>query len=284
MTRKILKSGMLTVVAVLGLVLTGGGIKAVHAQDTGSRLEQIQRAGTVRVGMAQFSPFVSKNPDTNQLEGLEVDMAERLATELDVELELVEGTWSTLFAGLHADKYDVVMSGSKRTLQRAMAVNFTEPYVSLTEHALVRESDNIETWTDLDQEGATICSVLGGAAHLGLTRDHADAIQHAEILPLKELTLCGQAVIGGQVTAWVEDVVSTSSFAKAHPDAGLKIISIPFATHGEGNGYAVAKGDMDLLNWLNLFVAKMKNTGEYRRLAEKYGLPETILVKGWGEN
>jgi ABC-type amino acid transport substrate-binding protein len=73
-------------------------------------------------------------------------------------------------------------------------------------------------------------------------------------------------------------------FAKEHPSAGLKLLAVPFATHGEGNGYAIAKGDFDFLNWLNIFITKMKNTGEYKRLAAKYGLPETILVKGWGEN
>lgn len=284
MTCKRFKTGLLALFSVFVVGLFGGGINATHAQDSDGKLEQIQKASKVRVGMAQFPPFVFKNLSTNKLEGLEVEMAERLAKELGVELELVEATWSTLFAGLHADQYDVVMSGSKRTLQRAMAVNFTVPYVSLTEHALVREGDNIKTWADLDKDGATICSVLGGAAHLSLTQDYVDTIKHAKILPLKELSLCGQAVIGGQVTAWIEDVVSTSMFAKEHSDVGLTIISLPFATHGEGNGYAVAKGDIDFLMWLNIFVTKMKNTGEYKRLAAKYGLPETILVKGWGDN
>ena len=255
---------------------------SAEAQST-SRLEKVTKAGTVRVGMAPFAPFVSKNPSTNQLEGLEVEMANKLAKELNVKLEIVEATWATLFAGLHADKYDVVMSSSKRTLQRALAVNFTDPYVSLTEHALVRTKDNINTWADLDKDGATLCSVMGGAAHLGLTRDHPEFIKKAKVVPLKELALCGQAVLSGQSTAWIEDVVSTSMFAKEHASTGLKIFAAPFGTHGEGNGYAVAKGDIDWLNWLNIFVAKMQNTGEYRRLAAKYGLPESILVKGWGE-
>jgi ABC-type amino acid transport substrate-binding protein len=270
----------LAVFAVPTLVGTMG----VALAQSGGKLEQIQKAGKVRVGMAPFAPFVSKNPNTNVLEGLEVEVAENLAKELNVKLELVEATWPTLFAGLHADKYEIVMSGSKRTLQRALAVNFTEAYVSLTEHALVRAKDNINSWADLDREGATLCSVMGGAAHLGLTQDHPDAVKKARVVPLKELSLCGQAVLSGQATAWIEDVVSTSMFAKEHASAGFKVFSVPFATHGEGNGYAIAKGDLDFLNWLNIFITKMKNTGEYKRLAGKYGLPETILVKGWGEN
>jgi ABC-type amino acid transport substrate-binding protein len=270
----------LAILAAATFIQTTG---VAQAQASG-KLELIQKAGKVRVGMAPYAPFVSKNPNTNALEGLEVEVAEKLAKELNVKVELVEATWPTLFAGLHADKYEIVMSGTKRTLQRALAVNFTEPYVSLTEHALVRTSDNINSWADLDKEGGTLCSVMGGAAHLGLTQDHPDAVKKAKIVPLKELSLCGQALLSGQATAWIEDVVSTSMFAKEHASAGLKLFAVPFATQGEGNGYAIAKGDLDFLNWLNIFITKMKNTGEYKRLAAKYGLPETILVKGWGEN
>lgn len=275
------RTTVLTVVAVLALVMGWGAL--AEAQVAGSRLDAVVKAKKIRVGMAEFAPFVTKDPKTNQLEGFEVDVARTLAKELGVDMELVEATWPTLFAGLHANKYDIVMSGSKRTLRRALAVAFSDPYVSLTEVAMVRKRDNIRSWADLDKKGATIASVLGGAAHLALTQDRPDVIKNATVTPFKELALCGNAVIAGQATAWVEDVINISMFIKQHPEAGLQIIEVPFASHGEGNGYAIAKGDPDFLNWLNIFVAKMQNTGAYAKLAEKWGLPSTILVKGWGQ-
>lgn len=252
-----------------------------HAQD--SQLEEITDRGTVRVGVAEFRPFVFKNTETGELEGLEIEVANRLAEALDVELKLVEATWDTIFAGLHTGKYDVVMSGSKRTLQRALAVSFTEPYVSLTEFALVRADSGIESWSDIDQEGNKVCSVLGGAAHLTITEQRPGVIQNADVRPFKDLSLCGNAVAQGQVTAWVEDVASITTFQRNKPDMDFMTIELPFATHGVGNGYAVAKGNQEFLNWLNIFIQKMKNNGTYTELVEKYKLPKGILVKGWGQ-
>lgn len=272
----------LALVAVGLLGLAAAAPRVADGQERGSRLDAIVKAKKVRVGVAQFAPFVYKNPKTNELEGFEIDSARALAKELGVELELVEASWPTLFAGLQTGKYDIVMSGSKRTLQRALTVAFTEPYVSLTEYVMVRRRDNVKSWGDIDRRGNTIASVLGGAAHLAI-QNRPEAVKNATITPFKDLTLCGNAVLSGQATAWVEDVVSISTFIKEHPDAGLQMLEVPFASHGEGNGYAVARGDLDLLNWLNIFVTKMKNTGAYVKLAEKHGLPPSILVPGWGQ-
>jgi ABC-type amino acid transport substrate-binding protein len=152
--------------------------------------------------------------------------------------------------------------------------------MSLKEFAMVRKRDNIQSWTSLDKKGATICAVLGGAAYLELK----DRIKQASILPLKDLALCGNAVVSGQATAWIEDQVNLSTFMGEHREAGLEMVDIvPFASYGEGNGYAIAKGDLDFLNWINIFVTKMQNDGTYVTLAKKYGLPTSILVKGWGQ-
>lgn len=266
---------------LVGAVLLVAWCGLAQAEDT--KLNDIIDAGVIRVGVAEFKPFVYKNPDTNQLEGLEIDAANELASSLGVKLELIEATWETIFAGLYTGKYDIVMSGSKRTLQRALAVAFTEPYVSLTEYAMVRADSGVTSWEDLDKDGNTICAVLGGAAHLTLTKDRPELVKNAEVTPFKNLTLCGNSVATGQSTGWIEDVVSISGFIEAHPDVDLKMIELPFATHGVGNGYAVEKGHQEFLNWLNLFISKMKNQGTYAELARKYNLPEGILVKGWGQ-
>src|SRR5262245_16214251 len=119
---------------------------SVEAQTTGSRIDAIVKAKKIRVGMAPFAPFVYKDPKTNQLEGFEVEAALLFAKDLGVESEIIESSWATIFAGLHTDKFDIVMSGSKRTLQRALALSFSDAYVSLAQVAMVRKKDNIKSW------------------------------------------------------------------------------------------------------------------------------------------
>lgn len=261
--------------------LTAATSPPAQAQTTGSRLDAIVKAKKIRVGMAPFAPFVYKDPKTNKLEGFEVEAAQLLAKDLGVELEIIEASWATIFAGLHTDKFDIVMSGSKRTLQRALAVSFSDAYVSLIQVAMVRKKDNIKSWADIDKKGANIASQLGGAGYLMLSKDYPQFVKNATLTPYRDAALCGDAVISGQAIAWFDDVVNLGTYMKNHPDAGLEFIEAPFPAHGEGNGYAIRRGDPDFLNWINIFVAKNINNGTYARLAEKYGLPPNILVKGW---
>jgi polar amino acid transport system substrate-binding protein len=265
---------------LLSAFLVAATATLANAQSTPSALERIEQTKTLRVGMAEFAPFVVKDTKTGQLQGFEVDVANQLVADLGVKLELVEAAWPTIIAGLQADKYDVVMSGMKRTLQRAESVSFSEPYVSLIEKAMVREDSGINSWADIDKAGNRVASVLGGASYLKIDAAKGSYLKAAELTPYKDLTLCGSAVIGKQATAWVEDGINIATFEAAHPEVKFKTVAVPFAAHGEGNGYAVRHGQDDLLNVLNIFITRMKNDGSYDQLAQKWGLPRDILVPG----
>ena len=251
------------------------------AQATNTALQKIIQDKKIRVGVAPFAPFVFKDLSTGELKGFEIDAAKKLAGELGVELELVEASWQTLIAGLQAGQYDVVMSSTKRTIQRALAVNFTDPYISLTDYAIVRDDSGISSWADVDKPGVTVTSVQGGAAHLKLIDPQTKVVKAATVAPMKELNLAGVAVMTGQANVWVDDVVSISTFTAANPGTKFNLINVPFSGHGEGNGYAVRKGEVDLLNILNIFIEKNKNYGFYKDTAKKFGLPETILVRSF---
>lgn len=250
---------------------------AAHAAD--DAISQIVARKVLRVGVADYPPFVGKNAETGELEGFEIDSARMLAEEMGVGVEFVEMTWSTIVAGLQAGRYDVAMSGMGRSIQRAMAVDFTDPHVSLVDVAMVRSDKNIDSWEDVAKGTGAVAAVLGGLPYL--KADLAkDQLGTAPLTPFKELAVAGNAVMAGQAVAWIEDVVSIGNFMNAHPDVPLKTISVPFLGRGAGNGYAVRRGETGLLNILNIFVYKMQDSGEFRRLAAKWKLPEQIIIPG----
>jgi polar amino acid transport system substrate-binding protein len=256
-------------------------ISPAAAQTSNNTLQRIIQEKLLRVGVAQFKPFVFKDLDTGKLRGFEIDAAQRLAEDLGVELQVVEASFQTLIAGLQSGQYDIVMSSTKRTIQRALAVNFTDPYISLTDYAVVRDGAGFNSWADLDKAGIRLTSVQGGAAHLKLVDAQTKYVKAATVAPMKELNLAGLAVMTGQADAWVDDIVSISTFTAANPSQKFKMIDVPFTGHGEGNGAAARKGDYDLINVLNIFIEKQKNYGFYKGLARTYGLPETILVRSF---
>src|SRR3712207_848144 len=91
--------------AALALGLASAAPPPARAQQPTDLVKEIQARGTLKVGMAESPPWQSPNPKTGQYEGFNVDMAQRVAGIMGVELEIVPATWSTLIPGLEAKQY-----------------------------------------------------------------------------------------------------------------------------------------------------------------------------------
>ncbi len=63
-----------------------------------------------------------RNPDTGQLEGIDIDLSKELAKDMGVKLEYVETSFGTFIADLQANKCDLGMFGVGATMKRAQAV------------------------------------------------------------------------------------------------------------------------------------------------------------------
>ena len=90
-------------------------------------LQEIRSRGTLKVGMAEYFPWMTKGAD-GKPEGLEVEIAERLAADLGVQLEVVTIPFDSLVDRLAARQVDMVASNLSITPERALKVAFTQPY------------------------------------------------------------------------------------------------------------------------------------------------------------
>lgn len=94
-----------------------------------SRLEQVLERGVLRVGFQQDQlPFAFVNSEGRAV-GFDLEMADHLATDLGVALELVR-----LERGLQTDRLvdgtcDIVMGGLVVTPSKALEVTFSQPYL-----------------------------------------------------------------------------------------------------------------------------------------------------------
>jgi len=104
-----------------------------------SRLERIRETGVLRVGTtSEQLPFAFENED-GELVGFDIDMANRLALDLGVRLELVPVDIGRMQEQLEADHFDVVMAGIDQTLRRSETMALTDPYLLVTGAAVVRD-------------------------------------------------------------------------------------------------------------------------------------------------
>src|SRR6202451_573355 len=80
---------------------------SVHAQQP-SRLDDIVRRGTLRVGMTgDYLPFTYLDKATSKFRGFDVDMAESLGKALGVRVEYVQTAWPQLNRDFETDDFDI---------------------------------------------------------------------------------------------------------------------------------------------------------------------------------
>ena len=104
-----------------------------------SVLIDIQKRGSLKVGMATFVPWAMRDKEGNLI-GFEIDVAKKLAKDMGVEVEFVPTAWSGIIPALIAKKFDVIIGGMSITAQRNLTVNFTQPYA----HSGQQMASNIE--------------------------------------------------------------------------------------------------------------------------------------------
>ncbi|WP_251975949.1 transporter substrate-binding domain-containing protein [Salinicola avicenniae] len=110
----------------LAAVCTVMTVTTLSAQA--SDLDTIEQRGTLRVAVPQdFPPFGSVGTDL-QPQGYDIDMAQYLADQMDVELELVPVTSANRIPFLQTDKVDLVISSLGKTPERAEVIDFTDAY------------------------------------------------------------------------------------------------------------------------------------------------------------
>ena len=86
------------------------------------------KKGTLRVGVSLFTPWTLKKD--GKLVGFEIDVANQLAKDLGVQLELKEFDWEAIIPALLAKKIDIISAGMVITPQRALKVSFSQPYAN----------------------------------------------------------------------------------------------------------------------------------------------------------
>jgi Na+/H+-dicarboxylate symporter/ABC-type amino acid transport substrate-binding protein len=124
-------------------------------------LDAIRMRGSIRVGyLPDALPYAFFNQQ-NQLVGLDMELAHRLATELGVRLDLVPLPREHFTAFLDDGRCDIVMSGVVVTTLRASKTLFSSPYMDETLGLLVPDHDRerYQSWAAIDALGSIMIGV-----------------------------------------------------------------------------------------------------------------------------
>ncbi|MBI1879912.1 MAG: transporter substrate-binding domain-containing protein [Chloroflexi bacterium] len=277
--------------AVLLLLLSLGLWSLFSPRDDGS-LAEIRRRGTLRVGLdASFPPF--ETIDANgQIVGLDVDIAQAIAADLGVEVELVNIGFDGLYDALLARRVDLVISGLPYDPRWTQDVAYSSNYFNAGQVLVVRAGDDqIKTVEDLT--GRTVAVEWGSQAEMEARRlvqnppspSGRGAGGEGEISKTSEIsasiTLLRQetataaldAVTNNQADAAIVDAPSALSALTPSPSegegwgGGLKVVT--YLTD-EWYAAAVHIQSRELLAAVNQTLERLEESGEMVKLQAKW--------------
>jgi len=235
---------------------------ATSSTALGSTLDQIISAGKVRIAIPQDSPpFGSMGTDGNP-QGYDVEVAKLVAAALEVEPELVPVTSKNRIPFLQSNKVDMVISSLGATPERAKSIYFSIPYAPFYSGIYSAAGENIASYEDL--AGKTVGVTNGSLEDLAVTKR---APQGVEIKRFEDNSTTASALLAGQVDAIATGNTIANAVINDNPDQNIER---KFVMQNSPCYIGVRRGDLDLLQWVNVFVVSKRLSGELADLSQQW--------------
>ena len=266
-----MKKGIIKKIALTGLIsmmafgFVGCGNNAEKAENN-NVLNSIKESGKLVVGLsADYAPYEFHVIEDGQdkIVGFDVSLAEEIADELDVELEIKEMDFDALITALPAGKIDLIISGMNPTEKRKKAVDFSEIYYTAN-HGILVKAEDVDKYTDFsDLDGLKVGAQLGSTqAELAST-----LIKDADFQLLSNVNNLILELKSGKVDAIVMESAVAQIAVKNNPE--LAVCKPVYEETEGGNAVAIAKGNKDLVNVVNKVISRVVEDGTMNKYIEE---------------
>ena len=193
-------------------------------------IERILERGKLRVAVLgrDNSPFFIKKE--GELKGLDLQLAEALAEQLGVTLEVTRSaqTFDQVVDTVYGRGADMAISKISRTLKRAQRVRFSRPYLKMRQALLVNRlqmaeqtkgRSMVETIRDLRGK----VGVIKGSSYVGFLKQKFPQTTIVEYPAWEDVV---DAVVRGDVLAAYRDELEVKKVVRTKPDVALQLQTI----------------------------------------------------------
>lgn len=237
-------------------------------------LDDITESGELRACFdAGYMPFEMKAKNGKYI-GFDVDLGKLMAKQMGVKYVPVNISWDGIIPALLTNKCHIITAGMTITAQRNMRINFTNPYIVIGQSILLNPKikDQISSYKDLNASKYTVVSKLGTSGELVIKKKLSKATYNA----FETETDAAMEVVNGKADAMIYDMPFISIYAAQNSNKTATILE-PFTY--EPLGWAVKRGDPDMLNFLNNFLRQVKGDGTYDRIYNRWFNSESWLTQ-----
>ena len=238
--------------------------ESTSAEAGGDELDSVLAAGKIVVGVEGTYPPFTYHDGNGELVGFDVEVAERIAEKLGVEVEFVEAAWDSLLIGIDSGRLDLVVNAVSITEERAEKNDFTAPYYYEARRVIVRaEDDSIQSAEDLN--GKKVATNVTNAFIPWYESMGAEIVGIDTSGEAIELVLSGRADLCGT------SVPVLNSYMDEHPDAEGKLkVAFVIPDSEDQIAIPVRKGETRFLEAVDQALAQLRDDGTLKELSEKY--------------
>ncbi len=256
--------GGLSILVLLCLFPFGDGVAGT--------LQDVKARGKLIVGVKTDYPPLGFLDKKGVNKGLDIDISKAVSKELfgnQNAVEFVSVTSENRISFLTLGKIDVVAATLTITEERKKEVDFSIPYFVTGQMILVSEDSKITRYQDL--AGKKVATIRGSTGDIGI----GELVPDAERIRFERNFEALRALKERRVEAFVQDFVLLYTLLQKNPH--LKMAGVQPFRPGR-YGLAVRKGDQEWLDFINATLTKMKETGNYEKLLDKWFGPEARVL------
>jgi arginine/ornithine transport system substrate-binding protein len=241
---------------------------AALAATAATGVAQAKEWKTVRFGIEGAYPPFSWTEADGSLKGFDVDMANALCTEMQVQCKIVAQDWDGIIPSLLARKYDAIIAAMSITEERKKKIDFTGKYALIPNNFIAKKGADLN-FDDLS--GKKIAVQRATTHDKYLTDNYGDTVEIVRYGSFDEAYLDlanGRvAAVLGDASALEEGVLNKAG-GEAYEFVGPSLTDPKW--FGEGFGIALRKQDKDLTKQLDAAILSLREKGIYQDIAAKY--------------
>ena len=202
------------------------------AKTPASSLDAIKKAGKLVIGTsADFPPyeFHSEVNGSDAIVGFDIAIAQELAKDLGVALEIKDMKFDGLLAALDSGNVDIVIAGMTPTDERKNSTDFSNIYYRAEQGVIVRAVD-LAMYPDVASVKNAMIGAQKGAIQVGIAKKQVKGMsdETADNPQVKELPKVADLVLelkNGKIDAVIVETEVAKAYAAAFLERYLRGIA-----------------------------------------------------------
>ncbi|WP_295955076.1 transporter substrate-binding domain-containing protein [Rhodoferax sp.] len=250
-TRRHFQSGL----AAIALLASLGA----HAQTA---LDDVLKAKKITIAiLTDFPPYGFVGTDLKP-QGLDIDMANYIATKLGVAVELAPVTSANRVAYLQSKKADLVISSIGKNAEREKVIDFTVAYSPFFQAVFAAKTMSIKSFADL--AGKSVGVTRGAIEDQELTKL---APSGTDIKRFEDNNVTVSSFVSGQVQVIATGASVAGNLMAKNPQLGAEY---KLLLKDSPNFIGVAKGEDALRAKVNEIIIAAKKSGDIDKMAVRW--------------